>query len=338
MNLFSDVVPEGLQHPMYRKLQQARHSPEREVLKAWAEGFEDRDGKFVREFQTAFEPCLWELYLNAYLREIKIGVDFSFYAPDFVTIGRQFTMEATTALPPMGGPAPYGPGPPDLPDDFSAFNSESTLRISNSFTSKVKKYRASYANLPHVQGRPFVLAIASYDRPGAHMAASRPIMSALYGIYHDEQLTMSSGADRVISYDVEGVRKNSGANIPLGFFRTGLYGEVSAVVYSCLATWGKLRALAKSSNDLSIFTTLHPNPGHLAPLVKQAPKAEYVEHLLDGLYVFHNPHAQHPIPKEWLGHPRIASAVVDKSGNMTFEAPDDFLLSRFLFSFGTEQS
>lgn len=32
-------------------------------------GFEDRDGKFVKEFQTTFNSSFWELYLFACLRD-----------------------------------------------------------------------------------------------------------------------------------------------------------------------------------------------------------------------------------------------------------------------------
>ena len=33
-----------------------RYKPEREVINQWAKGFQDRDNKFVKEFQTSFEP------------------------------------------------------------------------------------------------------------------------------------------------------------------------------------------------------------------------------------------------------------------------------------------
>ena len=65
------------------------YARERDVFARWAQGFEDRYGKFVKEFQLSFESCLWELYLHASLKELSLPVDFSHHAPDFV-IGCSF--------------------------------------------------------------------------------------------------------------------------------------------------------------------------------------------------------------------------------------------------------
>ena len=50
------------------------------VLSGWAHGFEDRDGKFIREFQTTYNSAFWELYLFAVLKLLGIEVNFSFDA------------------------------------------------------------------------------------------------------------------------------------------------------------------------------------------------------------------------------------------------------------------
>lgn len=36
---------------------------ERKVLSEWADGMEDRDGKFVREFQETFHSAFWEIII-----------------------------------------------------------------------------------------------------------------------------------------------------------------------------------------------------------------------------------------------------------------------------------
>lgn len=66
--LFDDISDKERQHPIYRMIRDGNYEAERSVLLAWSEGFEDRDGKFCQEFQVSFEPCLWELYLHAYLK------------------------------------------------------------------------------------------------------------------------------------------------------------------------------------------------------------------------------------------------------------------------------
>lgn len=124
--------------------------------------------------------------------------------------------------------------------------------------------------------------------------------------------------------------RNANTNIEVGLFCDDRYAEVSAVVYSSLATWGKLRAVAENPNALSVYCTLHPNPGSLHPIMRSAMKQDYSEHLMDGLYVLHNPFARHPLPPGLLSHPRLCEVNVAPDGELIMNAPDDFLLLRML--------
>ena len=56
----------------------------RSVIETWADGFVDRDNNFVNEFQTRFNPCFWELYIFACLKELGLAADFAFSSPYFV--------------------------------------------------------------------------------------------------------------------------------------------------------------------------------------------------------------------------------------------------------------
>lgn len=313
-------------------LLQEQYGPEREVLESWAEGFRDRDGKFVREFQTTFESGLWELYLYACLRELGHEVDMSFTTPDFViTKPAALSVEATIAAPAAGGKSTYGYDRSDIPSDFNDFNRQAALRICNSFDSKIKRYKEHYAKLLHVQDRPYVIGIGAYDRPLAHMAASRPILAAFYGLYYDEEATIAAGAAAVVNYEVASAMKNDSTNIALGLFCSPEYADVSAVLYSALATWGKVRALADNPGARTVYTTFHPNPEALPPIVKRAMKKDYREHLLDGLYVLHNPFASRPLADAAFVHERLAEVRgVDRELHM--RAPEDFLLLRSLMT------
>jgi hypothetical protein len=309
-------------------------APERAVLSDWAAGFVDRDGKFVLEFQTTYEACHWELYVHAVLKELGASIDFSYHAPDFVVSkgGDSLTIEATISAPSQGGAPAYGSGVYSIPDDFNELNQQAALRICNSFTTKVKKYRSSYGQLAHVRDKPFVLALAAFDRPHPQLAVNRPIFLSLYGEYYDEEATIESGADALIQYPLEEVEKRPGTTVPVGLFRTDEYSEVSAVVFSPVATWGKVRALADKPDGKMIFVTYRPQSNTLLPLVQKTLKRDYVEHLLDGLYVFHNPYADVPLDPHVFGHARVAQYVVDPRGGLEEIAPDDFLLLRHLFS------
>jgi hypothetical protein len=178
-----------------------------------------------------------------------------------------------------------------------------------------------------------VIAIAAFDRPFAHFAANRPIMAALYGVHYDEAAAIALGpeATDIPQVLVTGAFKGNGANVPLGIFLDGQANEVSAVIYSCLATWGKIRALADNPDANSIYKTLHPCAEGIVPEIRVTQKKDYIEHVLDGLYVFHNPFAVRPLDSSTFAHDRIAQFVMKDDG-MHISAPDDFLLMRMIHS------
>ena len=332
MNLFSPVAPRDRWHPLFAMLMNPSYLPEQKVLQGWADGFEDRDGKFVFEFQTTFESCMWELYLHAYLKEIDADINLSHHAPDFVIDGpTKFCMEATIAAPAQGEQSAIGYDPRSIPENFNYFNSQAAIRLSNSLSSKLLKYKKSYRSFPYVQGRPFVIAVAPFDRPFSHFAVNRPIIAALYGVHYDEEAAIAIGpsATEIPRFEVDGAIKGNGASVPMGLFADADNKEISAVVYSSVATWGKIRALADSPNARSIYQTLHPNENGLIPELRVAKKSEYHEHLLDGLHVFHNPFAEHPLSPDVLGHDRIAQ-FIPNGGELLTIAPSDFLLMRMI--------
>lgn len=334
LDLFTPIAEDEKLHPLFRLMLQDQYKAEREVLNSWADGFEDRDGKFVYEFQTTFESSMWELYLNAFLKELGAQTDFSHHAPDFVTkLNRDVVIEATIAAPPKGGEAAAGHTHRSAPDDFAEFNKQSAIRISNSMSSKIKKYRTSYANLNHVKKKPYVIALASYDRPYAHYAVNRAIVAVLYGLYVDEETTIAVGADDLIKYGIEAIIKNEDATIPVGLFTTDEYKDVSAVIYSSLATWGKIRALADNPSATTMYSTCHShNNDSIMPEVRNVIKANYKENIADGIHILHNPFAEIPLDAETFHHDRIAQYFIGEEGNIEIEAPEDFLLLRQLMT------
>src|SRR5436309_2824115 len=81
MELFVPVVAKKKLHHNFLSTLDPTAAGVRAVLTQWAEGFDDRDGKFVREFQTTYNSSFWELYLFAVLKHLGIEVDLSFKAP-----------------------------------------------------------------------------------------------------------------------------------------------------------------------------------------------------------------------------------------------------------------
>jgi hypothetical protein len=90
--------------------------------------------------------------------------------------------------------------------------------------------------------------------------------------------------------------------------------------------------LADNPDAKTVYTTFHPSDAGILPLIKKTQKRDYVEHLLDGTYVLHNPFARRPIPPGVLSHSRLAEVRVASDGKLLTDCPNDFLLVRTLMS------
>jgi hypothetical protein len=70
IDLFTPVVSESAQHPNFRNIHKQPNGFNCDLLNDWARGFQHRDGKFVKEFQTTFDSSFWELYLFAVMKQV----------------------------------------------------------------------------------------------------------------------------------------------------------------------------------------------------------------------------------------------------------------------------
>ncbi|MGE9820078.1 hypothetical protein ACQP6V_18150 [Acinetobacter baumannii] len=346
IDLFTPVVEKEKQHFIFKTLSHSALYAERKVILDWAKGFIDRDKKFIKEFQTTFESSFWELYINKILKVENVEIDFSHHAPDFVCSKNNisFSIEATIANPEKDGLPSFGVTDQhlDLDINFADFNRKSIIRIANSIITKTNKFKNSYKKLSHVNGKPFILGLNSFDRPHAHLIGHRGLIAVLYGIYLNEEKSRAENLNYIPHEKMDFIEKENGATIPLGFFTSSEYEDISAIIYNPYATWGKVRALSEVSdaNKLIFFNVLYSKEksveSDLIPEIKSiVPKEEYTESIFDGLYIFHNPYAKYPIPEFLFKDPRIAHYSIDKSGRLTEEIEGKFMLSRTILSLDT---
>lgn len=332
MDLFTPIVDQSKLHPSFVKISCARNRYALDVLHDWGRGFQDRDGKFVKEFQTSFEPSFWELYLYAVLKHFQLSVDFQHSRPDFVVTNPEaFTIEATVALNDARTAPAHSPSTSDIPEDLNLFNEEAIIRLSNSFSAKLAKFRDSYSALPHVAGKPFVLAIAPFDRPFAHLEAQRTVEALLFGYYVDEEAYVREGdfSDQPRGHQITRVLKHNGAPISVGLFNSGLAKEISAVIFNSTATWGKVLALSQDPQSKSVFTVVSLNMGGAIPHKITLPKASYTEHLIDGLRIYHNPYASHTLPTNIFRNRGVFQTYWDSAvKDWVYEQHDGQLLFR----------
>ena len=301
MDLFELVAEEIKLHPNFVNTLAPTAARVRAVLSEWAEGFQDRDGKFVYQFQTTYNSCFWELYLFAVLKVLGLKVDFSHEAPDFVCSNQQIAIEATIA----------SHAKDDVPewektiegithDDLGAAYTQSIIRLSNAFLGKAAAYQAKYSMLPHMSGRSYIVAISNFGTQDFNMLGDVPMQRLLYDVWQERE-----------------VYKANGAPISVGLFRSDRFSHVSAVIYSSVATFGKARALSDERGPFQFHAVRIRD--NFEPIHIVAMKSRYRESLTDGLRLFTNPFAEFPLDVGIFDDWGIRRFVADKKG--------DFLVS-----------
>lgn len=305
IDLFTPVVDEKQLHPNFINTLGPRAFEVRKVLEEWAGGFVDRDGKFVKEFQTTYNSGFWELYLFAVLKHLKLQVDFSYPLPDFVCREKNLILEATIASHAHDDVPEWEKTISGITDEnIGEIWRQSTIRLSNAFTSKVKKFQDDYCKLDHVKGRPFLIGISNYSRQDFNLQGDVPMQWLLYDV-----LKLSS------------IRKSSGSQIPLGLFLSDEFSDISGVLYSSVATFGKARALG-NDDDSFIFHAMRIKD-NFTPIRIEAKKSEYRESLCDGLRLFTNPHARNPINMADFNDMSIRTFIADKNGDYCVSCHED---------------
>jgi hypothetical protein len=278
LDLFSPLVNAKRLHPNFVHVAGEKDDAVRAVLRDWSDGFVDRDGKLVIEFQTTFNSAWWELYIHAVLKSLGVRVDFGFDAPDFVATDAGFVMEATIASHAAEATPEWQKTIEDVTrtDAIAGRYVEALARLSNSLDGKVRRYRERYAALPHVNGKAYVIAIHNFGTPDAHQLGDVAMQRLLYDVWGEGAFL-----------------KDGRIPLPTGLFLDDKLKEVSAVMYSSLATFGKARALSNSKGDF-VFQAIRIR-NNIKSICIDAKKEDYRESLRDGLRIFHNPYASHQL-------------------------------------------
>lgn len=215
---------------------------------------------------------------------------------------------------------------------FKRLNTEAIIRLSNAILGKVRKYEQTYKNFPHVKGKPFVIAIAPFEQPHFNHQHDRPIRALLYDHYVDEDAYLDDPEaypKGPPSIKLGFVTKENGAEIPLGFFNDPAMSEVSAIIFSCLATWGKLSAMSRNPDTEATIDSLWATPPDGKPERRHSTRAEYIETVRDGLQVYHNPFATKPLSPTVFRTPRVVQHYVrPDTGEWNYEGHTEALLFR----------
>ena len=305
MNFFEPVVAKERFHQHFKALLDPQRTVDRDEFLRWAAGFPDRDGKLVQEFQITFNTVFWEVYLFAVFKELGFKFNWSHTAPDFLLTHDDmtvFNVEAVTANAAVGKPNEWEKSyaSEDFAQlDIDKLNKEAMIRLSNAIQSKYKKFKADYAALQHVHRRPFVVAVGPFEQPFFNHQYNRPIKAVLYDHYVDEPAYMANPSafpNGPPSVKLNFVTKENGTDIELGIFNDDRMREISAVIFSCTATWGKVNSLAPEIPSRRVIIDSSWISAPDGRIIRRVGTPSQIgESITDGLQIYHNPYAMYPL-------------------------------------------
>ena len=165
-------LPDSKLHPLFLIIRDSRsHIPARGLMDQVFSEYVDKDGNFVRDFQTqGFSARIWELSVFAYVFEEGYTLDSTHAMPD-VIIPEGCAIEAVTNQP----RDPMSPSHVNLDDEegyraFVTINRSAGItefqnQLRKAITSKMgKRFKdgLAYWELPHIRDLPFVLAVQCF--------------------------------------------------------------------------------------------------------------------------------------------------------------------------------
>lgn len=328
VDFFAPVRDEALLNQDFIRLRNEEiFSPAREIIEPMMRWYDDADGNFIEQFQTAgFDQRIWELYLFATLIELGYELDRTEAVPDFCAsnlIGA-FTLEAVTVGPTRQNGEIVPPPPMETPEQRHAYLKQyMPIKFGSALFSKLSK---EYWKRPNVADAPFLLGIADFSSPGSMVHSRSALELYLYGIEHDGH--HDEDGKLVITPRQVSEHRWGDKVIPSGFFNQPGAENVSAVFVNNSGTISKFNRMGLqggfgSGRVLMIRegTDVDHNPNALEPKVFRAivNSTGYAEQWIEGASIFHNTRALHPVPEAWF--PGAAHHHVLPDGQMLSTTP-----------------
>lgn len=332
------VVREQLSPDFLKLAEQEGFSAARGVIEPMMHWYEDPDGNFIEQFQTSgFDARMWELYLFAAFVETSYAVDRIHAVPDFVCRGilGEFAVEATTVGPTRDSVGNVVPPPPvDTPEQKLAFLREyMPIKFGSPLTSKLAK---RYWEKPSAKDKPLLFAIQDFSAPASMVSSRSALPIYLYGYDHDWEHD-SEGRLKISPRKVA-VHRWGEKEIPSGFFDLSGSENVSAVLFSNSGTISKFNRMGTLAGFgsrrvvmLRLGFAVDHDPNASMPITFRhvVNAADYHETWTEGLDVFHNPRAIHPIDPSMI--PGAAHHWMLPHGQMDTWTPDWQPLGSYTF-------
>ena len=270
------------------------------------------DRNWVPDCQTEnFHTRLWEAHLLAIFREQGLLVTQPKESPDFHIenrLGDEAWVEAVTANPEERyehfGASPVPP-PADRHERFLGAAAE---RFARTIQNKLDK---RYESLPHVEGKPLILALADFHAPSSMLWSRESLISYLYGF------SVHSSAHRGMQLITVEEETSLLSGRPNGLFTLMENAHLSAVIFTNACTVPKLSRVPISGGAhldgyrylrFGEFFDRSPGASRGIPFLLDVASSDYgqlwpqygYEPWSAEVEVFHNPMALYPVPNELI--------------------------------------
>lgn len=309
LDLFTPVVPYEKMHPGFAKLCQSKaFDPARRQITEIMPHYVDVDGNFIEQFQSSgFDARLWELYLNSYLVEEQLFINREHDRPDFIVTkyGKSVAIEATIVGRRSDNPISYFKTTPSLPENENEvrrrLEHEIPIRFGSPLFTKLQK---RYWELGHVIDLPLVFAIADFHDDQSMIWTLTALINYLYGVKHDFHFD-AKGQLIITPLKIE-KHKVGEKEIPSGYFFQPDAEHVSAVLFSASGTISKFNRMGRQAGFKAPGVVMirvgthhdHDPNAHLPKSFKYLVDESSNETWGEGVSMFHNPNALHPVPRE----------------------------------------
>ncbi len=316
LKLFEVNQPPEKLHPYFNNLKNNKGSKaSKQAIIEISNHLDDIDGNFVEQFQSinGFDARLWELYLFASFIELEFEMLREFNRPDFLIKKDDLTIAVEAVILGRKNDPPklvhIQPPSTTLQEIEEKLENETPLRYGSALYSKLKK---EYWKLDHVKNKPLVFAIADFHSDASMIWSFVALTEYLYG--HKQIIEKDENGKNIVkSVKANNYTKPSGEIIPTGFFDQPETENVSAILFSATGTLAKFTRMGMQAGFaeegqivMRIGDCVHKDPKSLEPMsFKYQVSEETKENWREGLNLFHNPKAKHPIDMEYfpnIGH------------------------------------
>lgn len=310
VDFFSPLVPTEKLNSSFEKLTTLEgYSPTLGLIKPMMKWYEDADGNFIEQFQTTgFDTRFWELYIFAMLIEARFELDKTTAIPDFCArnvLGR-ICVEATSVNPSLDREGKCVPPPPlDTPEQMQEFQRNyMPIRFAGPLTAKLSK---KYWERDNVSGLPILLAIQDFHAPGSMIYSRTALPIYLYGMDWDSH--HAANGQLIITPRPVVTHQWGDKIVKSGFFNFAGAENISAVITNASATISKFNRIgliagfgSKRVRMTRTGTVLNNDTHASSPTTffHDVNSPDYTETWMEGLDVYHNPNAIHPLNPEML--------------------------------------